>query len=129
MYVRGVLPDITEDLTGGVIQASDDSGQGEWREIDVEAIQEVSFAFSFHENEGTSKNLVSIALCGNCKSVKSARAAHTQPFAEEPLSRLFWHQQTKGISFRIAFFSSDLGCRTCCPALSSQDTNQWGWVK
>lgn len=40
MYVRGVLPDITEDLPRGVIQAGDDgglhwdSGQGEWREID-----------------------------------------------------------------------------------------------
>lgn len=52
---------LTKDLSGGVIQGSDDgglywySGQGEWREIDVKAIQEVSLAFSFHENEDVSK--------------------------------------------------------------------------
>lgn len=81
-----------EDLSG-VIQASDDSGQGELREIDVKAIKErYLLPFPFMKMKVSLKPLVSIALCGSCRSVKSASRAHTQPFAEEPLIKIFWHQ-------------------------------------
>lgn len=81
-----------EDLLG-VIQVSDDSGQGELREIDVKAIKErYLLSFPFMKMKVSLKPLVSITLCGSCRSIKSASRAYTQPFAEELLIKIFWHQ-------------------------------------
>lgn len=76
------------------------------------------------------KILVSVALCGSCRSVRHTpnQGTHPAPLQRNLSSRMFWHQQTKGISFRIALFSSDLGLRTCYPALSSQDTIIVVWL-
>lgn len=70
------------------------------------------------------KTSVSIAFCGSHRSVKSA--SHS-PLRRSLLAECSGTSRLKAVPLRLLF--SYLGCQTCCLALSSQDTSQWGLLK
>lgn len=135
VYSQGVAR-LTKDLSGGVIQGSDVgglcwfSGQGEGKEIDVKAVQEVLLAFSFHENEGVSKNFSQHCTLWELQVCKVSQPKPTPSALQRSLSaECSGTNKLKAFPSGLLFFSSALRCRTYCPALSNQDTNQCGLVK
>lgn len=130
----GVITRGTEVFPGGVLQTRDDwvlrlcGSWGEWREVESCESHSGGICCLFLSWKWRwvcyLKTSVSIAFCGGHTSLESASHGPLQRSLSAEYSGT---SRLKAAPLGLLF--SSLGCQTCCPALSSQDTSQWGLVK